>query len=1077
MDCGSASNVEHMKRQGGSLLLGFRPGTLRLVAVVLAVAAAWWWSETRFSELQARLFSGIAQRLSFHVEPGTNQGLWLPQSGPYDIRLGYSQMKETLPRLVSSGYGIDAQARQSDLFLKLTKLGLFPIYPEKSQAGLALLDRHGESLYVSLHPERQYEEFKSVPPLLVATLLYVENRELLDDTRPLYNPALEWDRLTLALLTQAARSVNGDVGRIGGSTLATQLEKFRHSPGGRSRHASDKLRQVLSASLRAYRDGERTLEARRRIVIDYLNSVPLGAVPGYGEVIGLGDGLWTWYGRDLDEFNRLLRTADDNPWAAAQAYKEVLSLFIAQRRPTEFLGEKRERLAVLTDSYLRLLARDEVIAPALRDAALAVPLAPRRDPLPQPAASFIERKAVNAARAALANLLDVDNLYALDRYDLTASTTLDGATQAAATGVLTQLADQSFLRRNGFKEKHLLARGDPQQVRYSFTLYEASPRGNLLRVQADNLDQPLDINSGVKLDLGSSAKLRTLITYLEAIAELHERYAGLSRQALAGIVLQRDDHLSRWALAYLTAGKDHSLPRMLEAAMQRRYSASPAETFFTAGGLHTFHNFKREEDVRLPTVAEALEQSINLVFIRLMRDLVHYHAYEAADAPGRDLREGDEQARRRLLARFADQDRREFLQHFWRKYRGKAPDELLPTIAAAARRQPNRLAVVFRSIEPEADFATFADFMRETSGERAGAEANLRHRYATYAANRFDLADRGYLARVHPLELWLVAYLKSHPQASFTDALAASAAETQVVYRWLFNNKSRRAQDLRIGIALEAAAFDRITAAWQRLGYPFERLVPSLATAIGVSADRPASLAELMGVVVSGGMRRPQVSIEALHFAANTPFETLLAREAQEGERVLQAEVVDVVRRALLGVVDNGTARRVKGVYRGASSAEPLPLGGKTGTGDHRYYTFGSGGQVVSSRVVNRAATFAYFIDDRYFGTVTAFVPGSQAANYDFTSSLPVQILKVMEPILGPMLSARYPGRKRGTVLQVIDSRNSGSAPTAPNIPAPAWAGQGRGDSGICANALTHGCQALPRSSITGVNSVSGRRS
>lgn len=1017
MDTGFASNVGRRERRGGSVLVGLKLGTLLLVAFVLAAAAAWWWSEAHYSELQARLFSGIAQRLSFRVEPGTNQRLWLPQSGPYDVRLGYSRMKETLPYLVSSGYGIDAQARQSDLFLELAELGLYPIYREKSQAGLALLDRHGEPLYLSRHPERQYGKFESIPPLLVATLLYVENRELLDDTRPSYNPALEWDRLTLALLTQAARSVNADVGRIGGSTLATQLEKFRHSPGGRSRDASDKLRQVLSASLRAYRDGDQTLEARRRIVVDYLNSVPLAAAPGYGEVIGLGDALWTRYGRDFDEVNRLLTSADADPIAAAQAYKEVLSLIIGQRRPSALFAEGPERLAALTDSYLRILARDGLIGPALGDAALAVALAPRRDPLPPPSASFIERKAVNTARAALANLLDVDSLYALDRYDLTASTTLDGGTQAAATAFLTRLADESFLRRNGFKASRLLERGDPRQVRYSFMLYEASPLGNLLRVQADNLDQPLDINVGAKLDLGSSAKLRTLITYLEAIAELHGRYAGLSREALAGIALHRDDHLSRWAVNYLIASADHSLPRVLDAAMQRRYSASPAETFFTGGGQHTFHNFKREDDARVPTVAEALEQSINLAFIRLMRDLVHYHAYEAADAPGRDMRDGDEQARRRFLARFADQDRREFLQHFWRKYQGKAPDELLPTIAATVGPLPNRLAVVFRSVEPEADFAAFAAFMRKTLGERRGAEANLRHRYAAYAADRFDLADRGYLARVHPLELWLVAYLKAHPQASFADALAASATEAPVVYRWLFNNKSRRAKDLRIGIALEVAAFDRITAAWQRLGYPFERLVPSLATAIGVSADRPASLAELMGVVVSGGLRRPQVSIEALHFAANTPFETLLSREAQEGKRVLQAEVADVARRALLGVVDNGTARRLKGVYRGASPAEPLPLGGKTGTGDHRYATFGPGGRVVSSRVVNRAATLAFFIDDRFFGTVTAFVPGSQAANYDFTSALPVQILKAMEPILGPMLSARYAGKNRETLL------------------------------------------------------------
>ncbi|MBI2318967.1 MAG: glycosyl transferase family 51, partial [Betaproteobacteria bacterium] len=618
--------------------------------------------------------------------------------------------------------------------------------------------------------------------------------------------------------------------------------------------------------------------------------------------------------------------------------------------------------------------------------------------------------AVNAARVALAGELNARSLYALDRYDLVAGTTFDGPTQAAAAGFLAQLSDEGFLRRNGLKGARLLARGDPRQVRFSFTLYEASPLGNLLRVQADNLDQPLDLNSGVKLDLGSSAKLRTLITYLETVAELHQRYGAMPRETLENIALPREDRLSRWAIAYLAAKSDRTLQHMIEAAMQRRYSAHPAEAFFTGGGRHAFRNFRREDDARVPTVAEALEQSINLAFVRLMRDVVHYHAYEAAGALGSEVRRGGEEARRRALERFADQDRREFLQRFWHKYRGKAPDELLAAIAAAVRPLPERLALLFRSVEPQADFAAFERFMRERLGERAGSDAHLRRRYAAYEPGRFDLADRGYLARLHPLELWLVAYLKQHPRASFADALAASAAEAPVVYRWLFKSTSRRAQDRAIAIALEAAAFEGIGAGWRRLGYPFERLVPSFASAIGASADRPASLAELVGVVINGGLRRPPVSIDALHFAADTPFETLLARRPQPGERVLQSEVADSVRRALLGVVENGTARRLKGAFRGPDPAETLALGGKTGTGDHRFDTFAPGGHVLSSRVVNRAATFVFFIGERHFGAVTAFVPGSQAAAYDFTSALPVQILKAMAPILRPLLRPRADG-------------------------------------------------------------------
>jgi cell division protein FtsI/penicillin-binding protein 2 len=167
-----------------------------------------------------------------------------------------------------------------------------------------------------------------------------------------------------------------------------------------------------------------------------------------------------------------------------------------------------------------------------------------------------------------------------------------------------------------------------------------------------------------------------------------------------------------------------------------------------------------------------------------------------------------------------------------------------------------------------------------------------------------------------------------------------------------------------------------------------------------------------MGIVVSDGVRRPTVRIDQLSFAAGTPFESILERRTEAGEQVLPAEVAQVARRALLRVVDSGTARRVKGIYREADD-QPIPLGGKTGTGDHRFQVVGADGNVKSSRVMNRAATFAFYIGDRFYGVVTAFVPGVKAAGYDFTSALPVQILKELQPALLPLITGREaaPGR------------------------------------------------------------------
>jgi hypothetical protein len=158
-----------------------------------------------------------------------------------------------------------------------------------------------------------------------------------------------------------------------------------------------------------------------------------------------------------------------------------------------------------------------------------------------------------------------------------------------------------------------------------------------------------------------------------------------------------------------------------------------------------------------------------------------------------------------------------------------------------------------------------------------------------------------------------------------------------------------------------------------------------------------------MGILVNDGVRLPVVSLTELRFAVDTPYETWFTRTAPKGERLLPPEVTRIVRRALGLVVESGTAARLAGVLKD-DAGQPIAIGGKTGTGDHRYQRFGRGGQLLESRVVNRTATFVFYLGDRYFGTLTALVPGPQAAQYEFTSSLTAQMLKTLLPSLRPML-------------------------------------------------------------------------
>ena len=79
-------------------------------------------------------------------------------------------------------------------------------------------------------------------------------------------------------------------------------------------------------------------------------------------------------------------------------------------------------------------------------------------------------------------------------------------------------------------------------------------------------------------------------------------------------------------------------------------------------------------------------------------------------------------------------------------------------------------------------------------------------------------------------------------------------------------------------------------------------------------------------------------------------------------------------------------------------------MGGKTGTGDNRIEAIGAGGRVISSKSLNRTATFVFYLGEQHFGTLTAYVPGRTAQQFTFTSALPVQVLKGMAPILLPYL-------------------------------------------------------------------------
>ena len=977
-----------------------------IILIALGLAAV---REMRTSKFQSREASKYAATLSYELKPGPSDAIRYPGAGPFDLRLGYSALGEFLPRLIKRDYVVAAQTRFSQPLMDYTDKGFFVPYAEKIQAGLSITDCRAAPLYQYKYPQQLYSSFDAIPPVVVSSLLFIENRFLLDPRQPRANPAVDWPRFGMAAWSQVAKLLHMPGQSAGGSTLATQLEKYRHSPDGLTVSGGEKIRQMISASVRAYQAGPETLVARQNVVRDYLNSVPLSAVPGHGEVHGMAEGLRVWYGADFNKANERLLSTDTDPKAMAEkglALREMLSLMIAQRRPSHYLTKGRDELAELTDSHIRLLAQNFVIDAPFAAAALASKVV-YRDWQTQPTIQPIEtNKGISVARSRLGGLLNRP-LYDLDRLDLSATSTLQGDLQTQVTEYLKHLADPAFATQIGLMGERLLTPTSTTQVRYSFTLFELTPDGSRVRVQTDSTDQPFDINEGSKLELGSTAKMRVLTTYLQIIAELHEKYAEMTVPELKKVDIPDQDRLSQWAVEYLIQNKDRNLAAMLGAALDRKYSASPGEAFFTGGGLHTFVNFRKEDNGRIPTLRDALRESINLPFIRLMRDLVRYTTYSGPNNSAALLGDDRDPRRQEYLAEFADREGTSFLLKFWKRYKNKDTQARLETFLDSMRPTPIRMAAVHRYLLPQASQESFNTFVRS---HLAGAKLTekltddrLQRLYENYSPGLYDLPDQGFIAKVHPLDLWLIGYLLNHPDAKWSDIVKASQFERQEVYSWLFKSKHKGARDGRIRTMLEIEAFLDIHARWQKVGYPFDHLVPSLATAIGSSGDRPAALAELIGTILNDGVRMPTLRIDSLHFAANTPYETKLINDPDVGKRVMPSEVAAAMREALSHVVDAGTAKRVSGTFI-TPDGKPLAMGGKTGTGDNRIEAIGAGGRILSSKSINRTATFVFYIGDSHFGTLTAFVPGSTAEAFKFTSALPVQVLKGMAPILTPYL-------------------------------------------------------------------------
>ena len=201
------------------------------------------------------------------------------------------------------------------------------------------------------------------------------------------------------------------------------------------------------------------------------------------------------------------------------------------------------------------------------------------------------------------------------------------------------------------------------------------------------------------------------------------------------------------------------------------------------------------------------------------------------------------------------------------------------------RASPTRLAALLSALEPEAGIDGLQAFLgrRSTGGGLSERSARGLYRQVRARATR--------LRPIAPMSQACIRW-----SCGWSDSCVIIPGRPWQKQRSPVTTNGRRSMAgcARAGKGMHGCAhrqhagtgcLGEIQRAWQKLGYPFEALTPSYATAIGASGDRPSALAELMGIVVNCGMRLPAARVESLEFARDTPFETRLGyRPAQTGK-------------------------------------------------------------------------------------------------------------------------------------------------------------------------------------------------
>jgi hypothetical protein len=126
----------------------------------------------------------------------------------------------------------------------------------------------------------------------------------------------------------------------------------------------------------------------------------------------------------------------------------------------------------------------------------------------------------------------------------------------------------------------------------------------------------------------------------------------------------------------------------------------------------------------------------------------------------------DDSRRRAYLWLFAHSEGSVFLSQAYSRFAKVEPEAALTRLYANRHPSPKSVSAAIRAIDPTVDPARFYERLRTVLPDAPLTDDLVTKLYAQSDPARWSLQDRGYLAKVHPLQLWLLAHLREHPGAT-----------------------------------------------------------------------------------------------------------------------------------------------------------------------------------------------------------------------------------------------------------------------------------------------------------------------